>query len=403
MKVIDILLEAVPGSGQIARLLLPAAARAWNAEKQAAFRQAVEALEDTLYLARSQPTPLPTSQLDAYKVIQQAAPKHVADKDFSQAVFSTAEDRVAKRIGAENAAASGTAAPKTTPAAAGPTAPNVAVDAVKLTAAQQATKNAKNILAIGAFGAAAYDVVFNSFVDYYRNQQEFLARVRAGKMTAEQAKQADNQQKMILVANIASVVVFPSVVSKIPSWSAGVAGWLLRVLKITNTPPLKLRQLKDGTFIQITQKDTVPGAASNSLAAFKYAAWGAWIGLLNSNEPIKGTAGYALYDQDGNPSGTVGRDMTPKEIVAWFAIHKMWGVSVVQWASDAFQWLWNLMPDALSDLTGVDAKMLVPGAGDTQRQAIQKAAGQPVTPNTVAKPPKKEKIGNTTWHGDWED
>jgi hypothetical protein len=397
MKVIDILLEAeLPGgiSGKLARLILPAAARTWNAEKQAAFREAVTALEDTLYLARSQPTPIATSQIDAYKVIQKAAPAHVADVEFSQAVFKAAEERVAQRLGGEEAAA---LKPKEEPAKSTTTKTDDA-PVEKLSGIQQATKYAKNILAIGVFGAAAYDVIFNSLVEYYNNQAEFLSRVRAGTMTAEQAKQADNQQKMILVANIAAVVVFPTVVSKIPSFTAGVAVWLLRVLKLKDAPPLKLRQMKDGTLLQVTKADTEPTAVSNSLSGIRNAVWLAWIGILNSNEPIKGTSEYKLYDQSGNVTGTVGAariaaklnpNLTPKEIVAWFAINKMWGVDVVQWAFDAFNSLWNLLPDFVNY--------------DTQKQAIDKAAGKPVTPNEFAKPPKKEKIGNTTWHGDWQD
>lgn len=389
MKVIDILFEvAPPGVGRIARLLLPASARTWNAEKQAAFRQAVEALEDTLYLARSQPQPIATSQIDAYKVIQKAAPNHVADTDFAQAAFNTAEDRVAQRLSAENAAS----AAKPTTAGTNPaTATTKADDAAKetLSGAQRATRNAKWLLGTGAFGAVGYDIIFNSLAEYNTNQAEFLSQVRAGKMTAEHAKQADNQQKMVLVANVAAAVVFPTVVTKIPSWSAGVAMWLLRVLKITKTPPLKLKQMKDGTLLQITQADTQPSAAGNSLSATKYAAWGAWLYLLNSNETINGTAGYKLYDQAGNVTGTVGRDLTPKEVVAWYAINKMWGVDAVQWASDAFQMLWNLLPD------------FIPGTGDTQKQAIQRSAGQPVTPNTVAKPPKVKQHDGVTLQG-WD-
>jgi hypothetical protein len=387
MKVIDILFEvAPPGAGKIARLLLPAAARAWNAEKQAAFRQAVEALEDTLYLARSQPQPIATSQMDAYKIIQKAAPNHVADKDFAQAVFNAAEDRVAQRLSAENAASSA----KPTTAGTNPAATK-ADDASKetLSGAQRATSNAKWLLGTGAFGAAGYDVIFNSLAEYNTNQAEFLSQVRAGKMTADQAKQADNQQKMVLVANVAAAVVFPTVVAKIPSWSAGVATWLLRVLKFTKTPPLKLKQMRDGTLLQITQADTQPTATSNTLSATKYAAWGAWLYLLNSNETINGTAGFKLYDQAGNVTGTAGRDLTPKEVVAWYAINKMWGVNAVQWASDAFQMLWNLLPD------------FIPGTGDTQKQAIQRAAGQTVTPNTVAKPPKVKQHDGVTLQG-WD-
>lgn len=385
MKVIDILLEALPGSGQITRLILPAAARAWNAEKQAAFRQAVEALEDTLYLARSQPTPLPTSQIDAYKVIQKAAPAHVTDTAFSQAVFKTAEERVAQKISAENAASvtkptTGNTKPATTKAD----------DASKevLSGAQKATKTAKSLLALGVFGAAAYDVVFNSLAEYYKNQAIFLDQVRTKQLTAEQAKKADNQQKMILVANIATVVVFPTLVTKIPSWAANVSIGILRFLKITKAPPLKLRQMKDGTLLQVTKADSEPTAVSNSLSGLRNAVWLAWLGILNSNEPIQGTANWNLYGADGNPSGKVGRDLTPKEIVAWYAINKMWGVDTVQWAFDAFNALWNtVLPDAVNY--------------DTQKQSIEKAAGKAVTPNTLAKPPKVKQHDGVTLQG-WD-
>lgn len=384
MKVIDILNEgaAAEVGERVLKSILGHAT--WSATQKIAFKDSVELCTDVIeqMLLKDQDITTPAATQAAWAAIKPRLDGTPwATREFVQEIFTVsaaeAKDRVAKKAGALK--------PKEKPTAT--KADDTPVE--NLSGMQQATKYAKNILTIGVFGAAAYDVIFNSLVEYYNNQAEFLSRVRAGKLTPEQAKQADNQQKMVLVANIASVVVFPAIVSKIPSWSAGVAVWLLRILKLKDAAPLKLKQMKDGTLLQVTKADTEPTATSNSLSGLRNSVWLAWIGILNSNEPINGTAAYKLYDQSGNVTGTVGRDLTPKEIVAWFAINKMWGVDVVQWAFDAFNTLWNtVLPDAVNY--------------DTQSQAIDRAAGKPVTPNEFAKPPKKEKIGNTTWHGDWE-
>ena len=385
MKVIDILNEgaAAEVGERVLKSILGHAT--WSATQKIAFKDSVELCTDVIeqMLLKDQDITTPAATQAAWAAIKPRLDGTPwATREFVQEIFTVsaaeAKDRVAKKAGALK--------PKETPPA--KAADDTTVE--KLSGAQKATKYAKNILTIGVFGAAAYDVIFNSLKEYYDNQAEFLSRVKSGQYTAEQAKQLDNQQKMVLVANIASVVVFPAIVSKIPSWSAGVAVWLLRILKLKDAAPLKLKQMKDGTLLQVTKADTEPTATSNSLSGLRNSVWLAWIGILNSNEPINGTAAYKLYDQAGNVTGTVGRDLTPKEIVAWFAINKMWGVGVVQWAFDAFNTLWNtVLPDAVNY--------------DTQSQAIDRAAGKPVTPNELAKPPKKEKIGNTTWHGDWEN
>jgi len=409
MKVIDILLEAeVPGglSGKLARLILPAAARTWNAEKQAAFREAVTALEDTLYLARSQPTPIATSQIDAYKVIQKAAPAHVADVEFSQAVFKAAEERVAQRLSGEEAAAF---KPKEEPKPAEAKRKTADTAATEETAnvAAKAESGAMTLFKYGVWAAASADFIFNALRTYLNSQSVFLQRTKLPKtdpnyLKPEDAKKADNQQKMILVANLASVVVFPIVASKILSWSAKVSDRLLVAIKLKDPPPLVFRPMKDGTFKQITKADLTFNSTSPTIITL----WAAWLTILNSSDPIAGTSSWAIYDENGNQSGTVGAartaaklppDLTPKEIVAYYAINKLWGVDLIQWLSDFFNTVWHtVLPAAIEE-------RLPDAVRYTQKQEIDKAAGNPVTPNEFAKPPKKEKIGNTTWHGDWQD
>lgn len=392
MKVIDILNEgaAAEVGERVLKSILGHAT--WSATQKIAFKDSVELCTDVIeqMLLKDQDITTPAATQAAWAAIKPRLDGTPwATREFVQEIFTVsaaeAKDRVAKKAGALK--------PKETPPA--KAADDTTVE--KLSGAQKATKYAKNILTIGVFGAAAYDVIFNSLKEYYDNQAEFLSRVRAKTMTAEQAKLADNQQKMVLVANIASVVVFPAIVSKIPSFTAGVAVWLLRVLKLKDAPPLKLRQMKDGTLLQVTKADTEPTAVSNSLLGIRNAVWLAWIGILNSNEPIEGTSNWNLYDQAGNVTGTVGAariaakldpNLTPKEIVAWFAINKMWGVNVVQWVFDAFNTLWNtVLPDAVNY--------------DTQKQSIDRAAGKPVTPNEFAKPPKVKQHDGVTLQG-WD-
>ena len=366
MKVIDILLEAeVPGgiSGRISKLVLPAAARTWNAEKQAAFREAVKALEDTLYLARSQAEPIATSQLDAYKVIQKAAPNHVADKEFAQAVFTTAEERVAQRLGSEEAAhAAKTAAEKAEAETAAKAAEEKA-GAEKIRGGNTPIQRANSFMKWGLSGYIGYDVVVNSYQEYYNRQAYGLKQVKAGKWTVEQAKTYDAKQKVNFILNVGASILPLTV-----SWAA----WLIK-------GPFKIKKwiIKDkdatGAIKEIPLDDLVSDA---KWGVIKKSAWASMIALMNSDSQTLPTQNWKLYDDNGEPTGkVVGKALTFRECLAYWAFNHSFGRDTTADFADDFNAAWNaLMPDAVNFTT--------------QKQDIEKAAGKPVTPNKVAKPPE---------------
>ena len=109
---------------------------------------------------------------------------------------------------------------------------------------------------------------------------------------------------------------------------------------------------------------------------------------MNSNGTYS-TENWGIYNSEGDKTGTVGKPMTFRQILAYFAVNHSYGKNLISEVADDMNAFWNeLMPQIMNTTT--------------QTQEIEKAAGKKVTPNVVAKPPKQEKIGNTTWHGDWE-
>lgn len=364
MKVIDILLEAVPGSGQLARLILPAAARAWNAEKQAAFREAVKALEDTLYLARSQAEPIATSQLDAYKVIQKAAPAHVADKEFAQAVFNTAEERVAQRLGGEEAARATQAAKEKaeSEAAAKATKEKEAEEVIR--GGKSPVQKANSFMKWGLGGYIGYDIVVNSYQDYYNKQAFALEKVKSGKWTVEQAKTYDAKNKVNFVLNVGASILPLTV-----SWAA----WILKGPFKIKKWIYKERDPVTGKVKDVPLDDLVSDAKSGIV---KKSAWAAMLALMNSESQTLPTQNWKLYDENGNDTGkTVGRALTFRECLAYWAFNHSFGRDTTADFADDFNAAWNaLMPDAVNFTT--------------QKQDIEKAAGKKVTPNVVAKPPE---------------
>jgi hypothetical protein len=147
----------------------------------------------------------------------------------------------------------------------------------------------------------------------------------------------------------------------------------------------KVTSPKTKEITEIPIKDLLSQANWTTL---KSAGWASVLALLNSDGTLP-TQNWSIYDSKGVEIGKVGRALTFRECLAYFAVNHSFGKDTVAGVADDLNAWWNAaMPDAVNYTT--------------QKQDIEKAAGKPVTPNTVAKPPKQEKIGNTTWHGDWE-
>lgn len=394
MKVIDILTEGVAGEvpERVLKSILGHAT--WSAAQKIAFKDSVDLCADAIeqLLLKGQDLKSPAATKAAWFAIQprlQGTPW--ATKEFVQEVFTVAkaeaEDRVAKKAG--------TFKPKEEPTA---TAKPKADDVVE----KAAFDTTKKVMGTGLALLVAGDIG-NDVYEYCKNQDEFMRRVKSGQMTAEQAKEADVQQKVILVQKIALMLAVPTIVGGLnkllvsygptiykwmPDLFWGVTPKLWAVIKqrwAVKRPP----GMTDAEYAKLVELASVKWENLSSTARNSILAM--WVTALNSNERIAKTANWKIYNKDGSETGyTVGtapgghpEGLTPKEMIAWFAINYSVGHDFSPWIVEAFEQLFT---------------------GTTQQQDIAAAAPgakpQAKPANTV---PKKEKVGNTTWQGDWEN
>jgi hypothetical protein len=380
MKVIDILNEgaAAEASERVLKSILGHAT--WSAAQKIAFKECVDLCADAIekMLLKGQDTTTAAATKEAWFAIQprlQGTPW--ATRDFVQEIFTVAkaeaEDRVAKKAG--------TFKPKEAPK---PTEAEIKTTKV----AKQATvaKHVDTVMGLGLSGYLSYDVVYKSFGEYLNNQAWAIEEVKAKRLSVEDAKKYDRQQKMQLILQIAAAMPVTTAKAAI--------GLIMLPFKIAGKLPVLNVFVKwyDKTKKEV---DLIPTKAEDPrttalASAARSAAWVAWLALINSDDTIDITKDWNLYDSQGNPSGKVGRALTFKEMIAYWATNYSFGKDTTMTALNAVNAAWNMLTPQLMNFT-------------TQQQDIEKAGGKVVTPNEVAKPPKKEKIGNTTWHGDWED
>lgn len=381
MKVIDILNEGA--AGEVGERVLKSILghSTWTAAQKIAFKDSVEICTDVLekMLLKGQDITTPAATQAAWAAIKPGLDGTPwVKKEFIQEIFDVsaaeAKDRVAKKAGALK--------PAEAPAPSPRKVEKDREDKIRTGArvlqgwrgvAQQKTSFYVKWFGLG--GYIAFDVVYNSYAEYSKNQEWALSQVKAGKMTAEQAKSYDASQKMQLILNV----------------GATLAPLTLTVLKALVLGPLRFigwakRVVTDKKVVEVPIKDLLSQA---NWTTGKSVGWAGILALLNSDGTLP-TQNWNIYDSNGVEIGKVGRALTFRECLAYFAVNHSFGKDTVASVADDLNSWWNAaMPDAVNYTT--------------QKQDIEKAAGKPVTPNVVAKPQKTEKIGNTTWQGDWKD
>lgn len=429
MKVIDILNEGkavdlgtqVLKSSEIGERVYKSILKnvGWSATQKIAFKDSVELCTDVLeqMLLKDQDITTPAATRAAWAAIQpRIGGTPWIKNEFVQEIFDVsaaeARDRVAKKAGALKPNAE-PVNPKAEPAK--PT--EEPVKPKEAAVGKPAFEKAKKVANFAYWSALGIDIAYDVYYEYYTNQQEYLRRTTLPKthelyMSPEDAMKADVIQKTILYQRVLAATLIPGTVLGLAKFATKLAttplGWLstaVENISPTVWPAIKKlwsvkrpSGMSDAEFEALLKLKTVNW--ENLSSAARSSILTLWLAVLNSNERYPGAANWKVKGINGADSGyTVGTlpgfkrpdGLTPKEMITFYAINDPWmGTPAALWVMDFSQWAWNLLPD------------FVPGTGDTQKQAIQRAAGQPVTPNTVAKPPKQEKKGNTTWHGDWE-
>lgn len=364
MKVIDILTEGAAGEASERVIKAILGHSTWSAAQKIAFKDSVDLCADALekMMLKGQDTTTAAATKEAWFAIQprlQGTPW--ATRDFVQEVFNVAkaeaEDRVAKKAGTLN--------PKVEPTTPPTSAPDAAKDREatiraggragwKGVATQQASFYVKWF---GLGGYIAYDIVFNSYAEYYKNQEWALGQVKAGKMTVEQAKAYDASQKLLLVLNVAASIgpITLTVLKTLVLGSLRALKWIGRVVS-------------GGKKMEVPVEELLSQA---KWSIFKSGAWASILTILNSDQTLP-TQNWSIYDSSGAEIGKVGRALTFREVLAYFAVNHSFGKQTVADLADDLNAWWNaVMPDFT-----------------TQKQDIEKAAGKPVTPNVVAKPPE---------------
>jgi hypothetical protein len=383
MKVIDILNEGA--AGEVGERVLKSILghSTWTAAQKIAFKDSVELCTDVLekMLLKGQDITTPAATQAAWAAIKPGLDGTPwVKKEFIQEIFDVsaaeAKDRVAKKAGALK--------PAEAPAPGYWEVKQARDDKIRTGAgalqgwrgvAQQ--KVSFFVKWFGLGGYVAYDIVSNSYAEYYKNQEWALSQVKAGKMTAEQAKSYDASQKMQLILNIGATLA-PLTLTVLKTLVMGPLRFIGWVRKVTSP--------KTKEITEIPIKDLLSQA---NWTTSKSAGWAGILALLNSDGTLP-TQNWSIYDSKGVEIGKVGRALTFRECLAYFAVNHSFGKDTVAGVADDLNAWWNAaMPDAVNYTT--------------QKQDIEKAAGKPVTPNVVAKPQKTEKIGNTTWQGDWKD
>jgi hypothetical protein len=368
MKVIDILNEgaAAETSERVLKSILGHST--WSAAQKIAFKDSVDLCADAIekMLLKGQDTTTAAATKEAWFAIQprlQGTPW--ATRDFVQEVFTVAkaeaEDRVAKKAGALK--------PAEAPAPSPRNAEQDREDKIRTGAgalqgwrgvAQQQTSFYVKWFGLG--GYIAFDVVYNSYAEYSKNQEWALSQVKAGKMTAEQAKSYDASQKMQLILNVGATLA-PLTLIVLKTLVMGPLRFIGWVRKVTSP---KTNEIKE-----IPIKDLLSQA---NWTTGKSVGWASTLALLNSDQTLP-SQNWSIYDSNGVEIGKVGRALTFRECLAYFAVNYSFGKDIVADAADDLNAWWNAnMPDAVNYTT--------------QKQDIEKAAGKPVTPNVVAKPPE---------------
>ena len=369
MKVIDILNEGVTGEASERVLKSILGHTTWSAAQKIAFKDSVDLCTDAIekILLRGQDLKSPAATKEAWFAIQprlQGTPW--ATREFVQEIFTVskaeAEARVAKKAGEFK--------PKEKEVVDTTKTANDREEKIRKGArilqgwrgvAEQ--KSQFYLKWFGLGGYIAYDAVFNSYAEYTRNQEWALEQVKAKKMTVEQAKAYDASQKMLLVLNVAAATppITYAVLKVLILGPLRAVGWVAKAARVA----------KDGKEVAVPVEELLSNA---KWGMGKTAGWISLLALLNSDQTLP-TKNWAIYDSNGNEIGKVGRALTFRECLAYFAVNHSFGKEAVADAADDLNAFWNaIMPDA-ADFT-------------TQKQEIEKAAGKPVTPNVVAKPPE---------------
>lgn len=397
MKVIDILTEGAAGEASERVIKAILGHSTWSAAQKIAFKDSVDLCADALekMMLKGQDTTTAAATKEAWFAIQpRLHGTPWATRDFVQEVFNVAkaeaEDRVAKKAGTLN--------PKVEP-----TTPKTPV----ATAAKPGLLSPKNLMGTGLAAFLVYDIG-GSVAEYNRNQEIFLSRTKLpttneNYMSPENAMKADVQQKAILVQKIVITMAVPTTVmalSKIlvklgptayawmPNLLWGITpklwGLVKKLWAVKRPPGMSNKEYNELLKLNEIKWENLSSIAQNGLLTL-------WLYALNSNERVASTADWQIYNSDGTPTGyTVGtapgdsarpQGLTPKEMIAWFALNHTYGKGFTTLIVEAFEELFT---------------------GTTQKQDIQKAAGQPVTPtNTVGKPPKIKQHDGVTLQG-WD-
>lgn len=366
MKVIDILNEGA--AAEVGERVLKSILghTTWSATQKIAFKDSVELCTDVIeqMLLKDQDITTPAATQAAWAAIKPRLDGTPwATREFVQEIFTVsaaeAKDRVANKAGAL----------KPKPAEAPRNAEKDREDKIRTGSgtlqgwrgvAQQ--KASFFVKWFGLGGYIAYDIVNNSYGEYHQNQEWALSQVKAGKMTVDQAKSYDASQKMQLVLNVAVTLgpITLSVLKTLVLGSLRIVGWVGRVVmdKTKVVQKIPIEEL-------LSQANWTTG---------KSVGWASILAVLNGDGTLP-TQNWGIYDSNGVEIGKVGRALTFRECLAYFAVNHSFGKDTVASVADDLNAWWNAaMPDALNYTT--------------QKQDIEKAAGKPVTPNVVAKPPE---------------